>query len=286
MSIAESTSASMRSSTSTNEDGHTSAEMSGIDNALEESDRKRDGPDSRTVVLAPETKRQRCEYWSSHLAEYNASSLHCLLDRRKIIKSELPDQWFGTQQWADNESTEKWFSADNHYQDKMIKSKGDFLFHIGAGQDAILHVDVRTSDVWRVDTEHDDINEDEAVKIWPLVDEADKNEVEQFVQEQAFKKIHRLEIAEDMVVIDARRVRKWKKLADGKKKVKGRLCARGCLDKQKSLLTTRSTTATHLSQRLLLSAAAVFDMEVESIMGHCRSIAKRAQLQPDQRHAS
>ena len=264
MSVAGSTSASMRTSTSNREDGQLSTEMSGIADIEDHDDRKRDGPDSRTVVLAPETKRQRCEYWSSHLEEYNASSLHYLLDRRKIIKSELPEQWFGTQQWADNGSTEKWFNADNHYYDKMIKSKGDFLFHIGASQDAILHVDVRTSDVWRVDTEHDDINEEEAVKIWPLVDEADKNEVEQFVQEQAFKKIHRLEITEDMVVIDARWVRKWKKLADGKKKVKSRLCARGCLDKQKSLLTTRSTTATRLSQRLLLSAAAVFDMEVES----------------------
>ena len=66
-----------------------------------------------------------------------------------------------------------------------------------------------------------------------------------------------------MVVIDARWVRKWKKLADGKKKVKSRLCARGCLDRQKDLLTTRSTTATRLSQRLLLSLAATFDMEVE-----------------------
>ena len=264
MSISGDVNSSMRSSTSTSDARQTPTEMSSIEDDINESSLKRDGPESRTVVLAPEIKRQRCEYWSSHLEEYNASSLHYLLDRRKIVKSELPNQWHGTQQWADNESTEKWFNADNHYQDKMIKSKGDFLFHIGAGQDAILHVDVRTSEVWRVDTEHDDINEEDVAKIWPLVDEADKNEVEQFVQEQAFKKIHRLEITEDMVVIDARWVRKWKKLADGKKKVKSRLCARGCLDKQKSLLTTRSTTATRLSQRLLLSVAAVFDMEVES----------------------
>ena len=46
--------------------------------------------------------------------------------------------------------------------------------------------------------------------------------------------------------------------------MKSRLCARGCLDKQKDLLTTRSTTATRLSQRMLLSAAAVFDLQVES----------------------
>ena len=164
----------------------------------------------------------------------------------------------------DNEEIRRFLNDENRYREQGIEKKGDYLFHIGSSTDAILHVDIRTSDVWRVDTEHDDINEDDVAKIWPLVEEADKSEVEQFVQEDAFKKIHRLEISESMVVIDARWVRKWKKLADGKKKVKSRLCARGCLDRQKDLLTTRSTTATRLSQRLLLSLAATFDMEVES----------------------
>ena len=59
-----------------------------------------------------------------------------------------------------------------------------------------------------------------------------------------------------MVIIDARWVRKWKRYPNGELKVKSRLCARGCFDSQKDLLTTRSTTATRLSQRLLLSHAA------------------------------
>ena len=45
---------------------------------------------------------------------------------------------------------------------------------------------------------------------------------------------------------------------------KSRLCARGCLDSQKELLSTRSTTATRLSQRMLLSTAANSSWEIES----------------------
>ena len=133
-------------------------------------------------------------------------------------------------------------------------------------------MDLRTSDVWKVDTEHDDITEDDVYKIWPQVDAADRTEVEQFVQEQAFKKIHKDAFTDDMVVIDARWVRKWKKLPHGQRKVKSRLCARGCLDRQKDLLTTRSTTATRLSQRLLLSTAAV---------GYCRSLPQRLEFPSD-----
>ena len=226
------------------------------DHGQSQSMKRRDGPDSRTVVLAPETKKMRLDYWSSHSVYYNASSVHYLVDRRRKIKTDPPTCWTGTQMWADNVTAEKLFNYD--------RKNHTYLFHIGASQDSILHVDLRTSEVWKVDTEHSDITEDDVYDIWPEVDAADKAEVEQFVHENAFKKIHRDGFTDDMVIIDARWVRKWKKLSDGKKKVKSRLCARGCLDRQKDLLTTRSTTATRLSQRMLLSTAAVFDLEVES----------------------
>ena len=93
-------------------------------------------------------------------------------------------------------------------------------------------------------------------KMWPEIDEADKKEIQQFVDEKAFKPIHRLQLTQDMVKIDAKWVRKWKRYPDKSVKMKSRLCARGCLDQQKTQLTTRSTTATRLSQRLLVSQAA------------------------------
>ena len=53
-------------------------------------------------------------------------------------------------------------------------------------------------------------------------------------------------------------------MADGSRKVKSRLCARGCFDSQKESLSTRSTTATRLSQRILMSTSATQDFDVES----------------------
>ena len=250
--------------TTAEEERMSSQAQSEDDDALPQPPQKREGPESRTVVIAPERKKQRFDYWASHSTYYNVASLQHLLERRQVIKTALPSVQCGPQPNVDNDEIRRFLINEELYREQGLKDKGNYLFHIGASTDAVLHVDIRTSDVWRVDTEHDDINEDDVVKVWPLVEEADRSEVEQFVQENAFKKIHRLEISESMVVIDARWVRKWKKLADGKKKVKSRLCARGCLDRQKDLLTTRSTTATRLSQRLLLSLASTFDMEVES----------------------
>eukprot|EP00959_Pyramimonas_sp_CCMP1952_P228554 4778300-Pyramimonas_sp.AAC.1 len=46
--------------------------------------------------------------------------------------------------------------------------------------------------------------------------------------------------------------------------VKSRLCARGFLDGQGASLSKRATTATRLSQRLLVSLAAIYDFTIES----------------------
>eukprot|EP00438_Fugacium_kawagutii_P029807 Skav231475 [mRNA] locus=scaffold1100:530653:539709:- [translate_table: standard] len=226
---------------------------------------KRDGPDSRTVVLAPEKKRMRLDYWASHSIYYNASSIHHLMNVRRKIKDDLPSSWTGAQLWAENRFAEDFFLEEiKHKQQCDDLRNHAYLMHIGSSHDAILNIDLRTTEVYRVDTEHDDIQEDDVYQIWKQVDEADRAEVAQFVHEGVFQKIHRDALTQDHVVIDCRWVRKWKKMSNGSKKVKSRLCARGCLDKQKDLLTTRSTTATRLSQRLLLSTAAVFDLEVES----------------------
>ena len=71
-------------------------------------------------------------------------------------------------------------------------------------------------------------------------------------------------LTEDIVLIDSVWIRKWKRMPDGSKSVKSRQCARGCFDSQKDLLSARSTTATRLSQRLLLSTAANMAWDIES----------------------
>ena len=145
---------------------------------------KREGPDTHThtVVIAPEKKKMRLDYAASYVACYNACSIHHLMDRRRKIKMEFPNSWHGTQLWAENILTEKLMAeASMHQKQCDTHQNHQHLFHIAASHDASLHVDLRTSEVWRVDVEHDDISEDDVYKIWPLVEEAGRQEVAQFV---------------------------------------------------------------------------------------------------------
>ena len=101
-------------------------------------------------------------------------------------------------------------------------------------------------------TNEEDITPD----IWKKVNDADRVELQQFVDEKAFKRIRRSQITSDMVIINARLVRKWKRNPDRTYKIKSMLCAKGFLDQLKDQLTTRSTTATRLSQRMRINQAA------------------------------
>ena len=147
-----------------------------------------------------------------------------------------------------------------------MRKKCKHLFTIDYKTSHQAQACLRTARIYKVDQETDNINDDDITpEIWSKVDEADSSEVKQFVDEKAFKPIHKLQVNSDMVVIDCRWVRKWKRQPDKSLKIKSRLCARGCLDAQKSQLTTRSTTATRLSQRMLVSQAArTDDKDIES----------------------
>ena len=100
---------------------------------------------------------------------------------------------------------------------------------------------------------------------YTLVEEADEKELRQFVDEKAFTNVLLSDIIDDpnVVIIDGIWVRCWK-IKLGKKIVKSRMCARGCFDPQRMELATRSTTASRLSQRILMSTAAVMHEEPES----------------------
>ena len=131
------------------------------------------------------------------------------------------------------------------------------LFNIEYKVESAAIACLRTAKIYKVDDDTKNI-EDESItpELWDQVDAADRAEIAQFVNEGAFKKIHKDQITAEMTVVDARWIRKWKRHPDRSLRVKSRLCARGFLDKQKGELTTRSTTATRLSQRILVSHAA------------------------------
>ena len=83
------------------------------------------------------------------------------------------------------------------------------------------------------------------------------------METNSFAKLHSSAVADEMVIVDAVWVRKYKRMPSGARQVKSRLCARGCFDDQRPYLTTRSTTATRLTQRMLLSICANEDFDVE-----------------------
>jgi hypothetical protein len=133
-------------------------------------------------------------------------------------------------------------------------------------EDTYFHMHLITGDIecYKVDQDTDTLTEEEIVNNWKLVEEADRKEIKQFVDEKCFKKIHRYAVDGDTVPFDAIYIRKWKKMPNGTRIVKTRLCARGCLDRQKHLIPTRSTTATRLSQRLIVSLSVLLGFSLES----------------------
>ena len=149
------------------------------------------------------------------------------------------------------------------------KSKKEFVTHNhlfvwpGKRQETVF-ADLLYGELYKTDDDVDNIAEDEVYGVWPLVEESDASEIKQFVDTGSFQKMHINSLTEEIVLIDSVWIRKWKRMPDGSRRVKSRLCARGCFDSQKELLSTRSTTATRLSQRMLLSTAANSSWEIES----------------------
>lgn len=212
--------------------------------------KKRDGPKTRTVVLAPEKKRQKMEYLKKDV-EF-MKTWYTATATKNVVPLDFAPEWHTGYDLMT--STTRNFLM-KHYD--MEKQNYGYLFHFAHKTDHEALACLRTERIYKVDDqtavlEYYDIRP----QMWPEIDEADKKEIQQFVDEKAFKPIHRLQLTQDMVKIDAKWVRKWKRYPDKSVKMKSRLCARGCLDQQKTQLTTRSTTATRLSQRLLVSQAA------------------------------
>ena len=215
--------------------------------------RKREGPDSRTVVLAPETKKQRVNHVKR--LQQDLEFLRCWYleyGKHHLIQIDYNPDWKTGYSLLTPEVRRMLY---HDYEER--RRKMPVLFSIAGRKDEPLRACLRTAHIYKVDKETNNIEEHQlSPENWHLIEEADYSELLQFVQEKAFKKVHRSKIDETMVQIDSIWVRKWKRYPDGSLKVKSRMCARGCFDQQKGELTTRSTTATRLSQRLIVSHAA------------------------------
>ena len=99
------------------------------------------------------------------------------------------------------------------------------------------------------------LNDSDLQAYWPLVEAADKSELDAFIEHDVFAAVHASSISTGNV-LDAVWVRRWKRQGDGSWIVKSRLCGRGFLDSQRHAIQRHSSTASRLSQRLAASLAA------------------------------
>ena len=232
-----------------------------IEEQEQEARLKRQGPDSRTVVLAPEKKKQKIHYIENNQIEDYLREFHYYMNRRRKINLEFPDAW--------KKDSQLFYQSMRtlriqYYNEK--KKNLPMLFNIDYKHDCGALACLRTARIYKVDSDTSNIDEENIdPKLWKEVDQADEAEIKQFADEKAFKKIHRMQISEGMIEIDGVWIRKKKRYPGGELKMKSRMCARGCFDSQKHQLTTRSTTATKLSQRLAVSTAARKNLKLESL---------------------
>jgi len=96
-----------------------------------------------------------------------------------------------------------------------------------------------------------------------LVREADRREIKSFVSDKVFRLRRKVEAT--VRPMDCIWVRKWKTrpTSECKGEVKSRLVVRGFLDPQKRHVSRYSSTATRLSQRLLVSLSVEHHFELE-----------------------
>ena len=235
-------------------------------------DNKRKGPDSRTVVLAPESKRSRLEQMLSQLssqrvftsAQHVMVNLYWVMHWTQAIPLDYPHVWQSFENSSYIAQWDTYLSRLERVTDAAnVSTPKNYLFVWPGKQDCELYADMQDGQVFKVDESTDNL-EEACYDIWDQVEEADSAEVKQFVETKSFEPRHRTFLPDDIVIVDSVWVRKWKRMPNGSRKVKSRLCARGCFDRQKDMLSTRSTTATRLSQRILVSSASVHDQDLES----------------------
>ena len=222
---------------------------------------KRHGPDSRTVTLAPEKKKQKIHYIENNKIEDYLREFYYYTNRRKKITLEFPDAWKKDSQlfYQSMRTLRLW-----HYNNE--KKNLPVLFNMEYKYDCGVLACLRTARIFKVDKNTNNFEEETIdPKLWKEVDLADEAEIKHFADEKSFKKIHRTQISEGMIEIDGVWIREKKRYTGGELRLKSRMCARGNLDSQKQQLTMRPTTATKLSQRLAVSVAARKNLKVESL---------------------
>ena len=152
---------------------------------------KRDGPETRTVIIGQERKRQKIQFAVS-LEELHLLSLWWMLQRP--IRVNWDSLCFYDSMIVDkNEYVNKNHNMIHHSQ---------ALFSLPCKTQAVLHVDIQEGHVFRIDEDTQVLTDEYLGDHWHEFEVADESEVRQFAQEKAFTKIHRTKVTDDMVVVD------------------------------------------------------------------------------------
>ena len=188
--------------------------------------KKRDGPETRTIVMAPEKKRARYEY-----ADDEGPSEQELLLRSLwwMTRRPLKINYQSDETWFDNHSLIMQYNRTPASDKTTGTSKlpKHYIFHIHGKKEEILYMDLRSTEIFRVDSDTDVMTEEQLARHWEAFEQSDFAELKQFVDEGAFFKMHISQITDDMVIVDCTWVRKFKRNPDRTMKAKSRLCARG-----------------------------------------------------------
>ena len=140
--------------------------------AASSEDHKRKGPDSRTVVLAPEKKRQRYEFETHDM--FFARTLWWMMQRPRMIRLEPHYSWY--------EHEVRWMCKR---RSRTTSIPERLLLHLHCRTKVCL----KSSEIFRVDEETDVLTEDKLYKHWNEFEESDKSELKQFIDEKVFRKV-------------------------------------------------------------------------------------------------
>ncbi|OLP86389.1 hypothetical protein AK812_SmicGene32497 [Symbiodinium microadriaticum] len=187
---AEASTSGMDSTTSPALSSPPAAEAAPMEVQEDAEDRKRKGPETRTVVLGPESKRSRVEslihFTTSEKVTYRAQhvlvNLYWIMHWTQAIPTEFPMVWYGLD---NNVSIALWdiYKARSHElpADDPPPHVHRYLFTWPGKQHEELYASLQDGQIYKVDSETDNITEDEMYQIWPQVEAADAAEIKQFV---------------------------------------------------------------------------------------------------------
>lgn len=115
---------------------------------------KRKDPETRTVVIAPEKKKQKILWTSTELLHQR--SMGWMMQRSRKISLEPTPIWY--------ELDDRWIQKKAAPDIKVNKT--NYLLHLHCKTEAYLNIDLKDGQIFRVDSDTDTLTEDQLINNW------------------------------------------------------------------------------------------------------------------------